>query len=177
MSKFYPDTKRLFENLRGRKARYSPEDLAEEFEKYITDLEGNQIELETNYRQQTSKDGKDERRQQRRTQKYARPPKILDFVTRWLGMTHQWWYSLPQGKQGKEYTAVIERITQYCYDVKYDGAVVGLYNANIIARDLGLKENIEISKRGNEESMTLDNIEKEIARLDKLDRDVSDNKD
>lgn len=37
MSKFYPDTKRLFENLRGRKARYSPEDLAEEFEKYITE--------------------------------------------------------------------------------------------------------------------------------------------
>lgn len=174
MSKFYPETKRLFENLRGRKARYSPEDLAEEFKKYITDLEENQIEVETDYRQQTSKD---ERRQQRRTQKYARPPKILDFVTRWLGMTHQWWYSLSQGKRGKEYAAVIERITQYCYDVKYDGAVVGLYNPNIIARDLGLKENIEISKRWNEESMTLDNIEKEIARLDKLDRDVSKNKD
>ena len=174
MSKFYPDTKRLFENLRGRKARYSPEDLAEEFKKYITDLEENQIELETNYRQQTSKG---ERKQQRRTHKYARPPKILDFVTRWLGMTHQGWYSLPQGKRGKEYAAVIGRITQYCYDVKYDGAVVGLYNANIIARDLGLKENIEISKRGNEEAMTLDNIEKEIARLDKLDRDVRKNKD
>ena len=174
MAHFYPDTKRLFENLRGRKARYSPEDLAEEFKKYIADLEENQIEVETNYRYQTSND---ERRQQRRTQRYARPPKILDFVTRWLGMTHQWWYSLPNGKRGADYEAVIERITQYCYDVKYDGAVVGLYNPNIIARDLGLKENIEISKRWNEESMTLDNIEKEIARLDKLDRDVSNNKD
>lgn len=174
MSKFYPDTKRLFENLRGRKARYSPEDLAEEFKKYIADLEDNQIEVETNYRYQTSND---ERRQQRRTQKYARPPKILDFVTRWLGMTHQWWYSLPHGKRGADYEAVIERITQYCYDTKFDGAVVGLYNANIIARDLGLKENVEISKRGNEEAMTLDNIEKEIARLDKLDRDVRKNKD
>ena len=50
MSKFYPDTKRLFDNLRGRKARYSPEDLAEEFKKYIADLEENQIEVETNYR-------------------------------------------------------------------------------------------------------------------------------
>ena len=84
---------------------------------------------------------------------------------------------MPHGKRGADYEAVIERITQYCYDVKYDGAVVGLYNANIIARDLGLKENIEISKRGNEEVMTLDNIEKEIARLDKLDRDVRKNKD
>lgn len=168
MSKFYPDTKRLFENLRGRKARYSPEDLAEEFKKYIADLEENQIEVETNYRYQASDDV---RRQQRRTQKYARPPKILDFVTRWLGMTHQWWYSLPHGKRGADYEAVIERITQYCYDTKFDGAVVGLYNANIIARDLGLKENITVSKHGADEHMSEEEIDAEIKRLEKLDKE------
>lgn len=43
MAHFYPDTRRLFENLRGRKARYSPEDLAEEFKKYIADLDKIQI--------------------------------------------------------------------------------------------------------------------------------------
>ena len=168
MSHFYPDTKRLFENLRGRKARYSPEDLAEEFKKYIADLEENQIEVETNYRYQTSND---ERRQQRRTQRYARPPKILDFVTRWLGMTHQWWYSLPNGKRGADYEAVIERITQYCYDTKFDGAVVGLYNANIIARDLGLKENIAVSKHSADEHMSEEEIDAEIRRLEKLDKE------
>ena len=168
MSKFYPDTKRLFENLRGRKARYSPEDLAKEFKKYIADLEENQIEVETNYRYQTSND---ERRQQRRTQRYARPPKILDFVTRWLGMTHQWWYSLPHGKRGADYEAVIERITQYCYDTKFDGAVVGLYNANIIARDLGLKENIAVSKHSADEHMNEEEIDAEIRRLEKLDKE------
>lgn len=166
MSKFYPDMKRLFENLRGRKARYSPEDLAEEFKKYIADLEENQIEVETNYRYMTSND---ERRQQRRSQKYARPPKILDFVTRWLGMTHQWWYSLPHGKRGADYEAVIERITQYCYDTKFDGAVVGLYNANIIARDIGLKENIAVSKHSADEHMSEEDIDAEIKRLEKLD--------
>lgn len=168
MSKLYPDTKRLFENLRGRKARYSPEDLAEEFKKYIADLEENQIEVETNYRYMTSND---ERRQQRRSQKYARPPKILDFVTRWLGMTHQWWYSLPHGKRGADYEAVIERITQYCYDTKFDGAVVGLYNANIIARDLGLKENIAVSKHSADEHMSEEEIDAEIRRLEKLDKE------
>lgn len=168
MSKFYPDTKRLFENLRGRKACYSPEDLAEEFKKYIADLEENQIEVETNYRYMTSND---ERRQQRRSQKYARPPKILDFVTRWLGMTHQWWYSLPNGKRGADYEAVIERITQYCYDTKFDGAVVGLYNANIIARDLGLKENIAVSKHSADEHMSEEEIDAEIRRLEKLDKE------
>lgn len=166
MSKFYPDTKRLFENLRGRKARYSPEDLAEEFKKYIADLEANQIEVETNYRYQSDDNS---RRQQRRTQKYARPPKILDFVTRWLGMTHQWWYSLPHGKRGADYEAVIERITQYCYDTKFDGAVVGLYNANIIARDLGLKENIAVSKREADEHLSEEALDAEISRLQKVD--------
>lgn len=166
MARFYPDTKRLFENLRGRKARYSPEDLAEEFKKYIADLEENQIEVETNYRYMTSND---ERRQQRRSQKYARPPKILDFVTRWLGMTHQWWYSLPDGKRGADYEAVIERINQYCYDTKFDGAVVGLYNANIIARDLGLKENIAVLKRDADEHLSEEQLDEEIKRLEKVD--------
>ena len=166
MSKFYPDTKRLFDNLRGRKARYSPEDLAEEFKKYIADLEENQIEVETNYRYQASND---ERRQQRRTQRFARPPKILDFVTRWLGMTHQWWYTLPHGKRGADYEAVIERINQYCYDTKFDGAVVGLYNANIIARDLGLKENIAVSKREADEHLSEEALDAEISRLQKVD--------
>lgn len=166
MSKFYPDTKRLFDNLRGRKARYSPEDLADEFKKYIEDLEQNQIEVETNYRYQSDDAG---RRQQRRTQTFARPPKILDFVTRWLGMTHQWWYSLPHGRRGEDYEAVIERITQYCYDTKFDGAVVGLYNANIIARDLGLKDNIAVSKREIDEHMSEEEIDAEINRLQKLD--------
>ena len=166
MSKFYPDTKRLFDNLRGRKARYSPEELAEEFKKYIADLEENQIEVETNYRYQASND---ERRQQRRTQRFARPPKILDFVTRWLGMTHQWWYTLPHGKRGADYEAVIERINQYCYDTKFDGAVVGLYNANIIARDLGLKENIAVSKREADEHLSEEALDAEISRLQKVD--------
>lgn len=166
MAKFYPDTKRLFDNLKGRKARYSPDDLAEEFKKYIADLEENQIEVETNYRYQASND---ERRQQRRTQRFARPPKILDFVTRWLGMTHQWWYTLPHGKRGADYEAVIERINQYCYDTKFDGAVVGLYNANIIARDLGLKENIAVSKREADEHLSEEALDAEINRLQKVD--------
>ena len=165
MAKFYPDTKRLFANLRPRKSKYTPEQLAKEFEDYIADLETNQIEVETNYRYQTSND---ERRQQRRTSKYARPPKILDFVTRWLGMSHQWWYALPKGKSGAKYEAVIERINQYCYDVKFDGAVIGIYNANIIARDLGLRDNIAVTKSADDDDMSLDDVKAEIERLEKL---------
>lgn len=167
MAKIYPDTKRLFDNLKGRKARYSPEDLADEFKKYIADLEEHQIEVETTYRYQSEESG---RRQQNRTQKFARPPKILDFVTRWLGMTHQWWYTLPNGRRGADYAAVIERIKQYCYDVKFDGAVCGFYNANIIARDLGLKDNIAVTRNEAEDNMSIEEVDAEIKRLEKLDK-------
>lgn len=144
MTKIYPDVKRLFQNMRKcRKVRYSPAQIVEEFEAYIEDLEHNQIEIETNYRYQTSDDM---RRQQRRTQKIARPPKVTDFVLRWLGMTIQWWYALPQQKRGEEYEAVIERITLYCYNVKFDGTAVGIYNANLIARELGLRDKVAIEK-------------------------------
>lgn len=100
--------------------------------------------------------------------KYPRPPKVLDFVRRWLGLTHQAWYKLPTRRRGKEYEEVIEAINQYCADVKFDGAVVGIYNASIIARDLGLKDNITLSKPGEDENMTLDDVNAEIARLEKL---------
>lgn len=173
--KLYPDIKHLFDNINstGRKPRYSPQQIAEQFVMYINDLSENVIEVETDYRRQTQngndKDGsKGGRVSQRRTMKYARPPKILDFVTRWLGMTHQWWYALPNGKRGKAYAQVIERIEQYVYDVKFDGAVVGIYNPSIIARDLGLKENINISKRDEDDNMTIEEVQAEIARLEKV---------
>lgn len=166
MAKFYPDIKRLFDINPGRKSCYTPHQIVDEFKLYIEDLENNPIEVDTNYRYQSENNS---RRQQRRTQTYARPPKVLDFVTRWLGMTHQWWYALPNGKNGDAYKNVVERITQYCSDVKYDGAVIGIYNANIIARDLGLKENISVSRRDTDDNMTEADIDAEIKRLEKLD--------
>ena len=166
MAKYYPDIGRLFDNVgKGRKLRYTPEQICEEFKRYIEDLSSNMIEVESNYRYQ-SDDGS--RRQQRRTQSYARPPKITDFVYRWLGMTHQWWYALPNGKRGEEYKEVIERITRYCYDVKFDGAAVGLYNANIIARDLGLRDSLAITKADDLDDMSKDEIDTEISRLEKI---------
>lgn len=39
-----------------------------------------------------------------------------------------------------EFISVIRAITQEMYANKFEGAAVGIYNANIIARDLGLAE-------------------------------------
>nr|DAL02844.1 MAG TPA: Terminase small subunit [Caudoviricetes sp.] len=166
MAEFYPDVRNAFANMRPhRQPKYTPEQIADEFQKYIEDLKQHPIELECDYRRQSEQGG---RTSQRRIASYPRPPKVLDFVRRWLGMTHQAWYQLPTRKRGREYEMVIEAINQYCADVKFDGAVVGIYNAAIIARDLGLRDNINISKPGDDEDMSLDDVKSEIARLERL---------
>lgn len=165
MAEFYPDVRKSFANLRAKEPKYTPEQIAEEFEKYIEDLKQHPIEVEVDYRRQAEQSG---RTQQKRITSYPRPPKVLDFVRRWLGMTHQAWYKLPSRKRGADYEKVIDAINQYCADVKFDGAVVGIYNANIIARDLGLRDNIAVSKSTDDENMTLDEVNEQIARLEKL---------
>jgi hypothetical protein len=48
-----------------------------------------------------------------------------------------------------DFLTVIERIEEIIYTQKFEGAAVGAFNANIIARDLGLKENIEQNVNNN----------------------------
>jgi hypothetical protein len=45
----------------------------------------------------------------------------------------------------KDFLQVIHRIERIIYNQKFEGAVIGIYNSNIIARDLGLKERTDIT--------------------------------
>jgi hypothetical protein len=54
-------------------------------------------------------------------------------------------YSKEELKLREGFATVISRIEQTCYRQKFDGAAVGNFNANIIARDLGLRDKTELS--------------------------------
>lgn len=47
----------------------------------------------------------------------------------------------------KDFSTVLERITSVIYSQKFNGAAAGFLNANIIARDLGLKEQVDTTTR------------------------------
>lgn len=47
-----------------------------------------------------------------------------------------------------DFLTVITRIEEIIYNQKYEGAVVGAYNANIIARDLGLSDKQSLEHSG-----------------------------
>lgn len=45
-------------------------------------------------------------------------------------------------KTDKDFLTIIHKIEDIVYTQKLEGAIVGIYNANIVARDLSLSENI-----------------------------------
>ena len=56
-------------------------------------------------------------------------------------------HQLPDNE--KDFNTVIERIEKTIYNQKFQGASADLLNANIIARDLGLKDNQDITTKGD----------------------------
>jgi len=53
----------------------------------------------------------------------------------------------------EEFSDITTRIRETCYSQKFEGAAVGAFNANIIARDLGLKDMSEIDIKANRKQL------------------------
>lgn len=55
----------------------------------------------------------------------------------------------PEGKDAEGFNTVITRIEEVIYTQKFEGAAAGIFNHNIIARDLGLKDAQDITTGGD----------------------------
>jgi hypothetical protein len=68
----------------------------------------------------------------------------------WTG----YFWEFEQGLKGKndetskDFSNVITRIRETIFNQKFEGAASGFFNANIIARDLGLKDSKDITSAG-----------------------------
>ena len=56
----------------------------------------------------------------------------------------------------EDFSSVIERIEDTIYNQKFTGATVGAFNANIIARDLGLSDHSKVEHANDKESPLID---------------------
>jgi hypothetical protein len=76
-------------------------------------------------------------------------------------------------KKYPEYERIMEKINQICYVQKLEGAAVGIFQHNIIARELGLTDKIQadvvahteapdLSKLSNEEVKLLTGLQKKL---------------
>ena len=76
-------------------------------------------------------------------------------------------YEHNENKSYDEYLPIITRIKREIYEDKYDGATAGLYQHNIIARDLGLVDKKQVS--ANVKSEISDLTDEQLQeRLNKL---------
>lgn len=86
-------------------------------------------------------------------------PLTIEGLCNYIGITvktlHNWEKPQQEPKTDEErernasYLQIIARIRQLIYEDKLTGAAVGIYNANIIARDLGLTDKREVETTGD----------------------------
>ena len=90
--------------------------------------------------------GKDAERVERKTQR----PYTIGGLCLFLDIDEQTFDNYGKKVEYKDFFGIITRIRNVIYTQKFEGAAVGAYNASIIARDLGLKENTDITSKGKE---------------------------
>lgn len=71
-------------------------------------------------------------------------PYSIDGFRLYVGATRLWWHEFKAAKH-KEFLSVIDDIESVIENQQFNGASVGAYNANIIARRLGLSDRQEVA--------------------------------
>lgn len=115
--------------------------------------------------------GKDAIEVERETQ----TPYTLSGLCLYVGASESWWKNFRKGDNlDNDFLSTITRIEDVIRTNKMEGAIVGVYNANIVSRDLGLQDNQEIRHKGIPENNTTVILSKEAAKdiSDKLEQDV-----
>lgn len=138
-SDFYPDLKRLFSAPVGKPLKYTPEQIRKEFEAYIADLKATPIRSNTNIKR-CGAQGSEEKSI---VNIYPTPPRLADFITRWLGASWRWWAETSKSSRGEEFSKIKAQIKEYCEGAMLNGAMCGLYKENLVSRYLGLAEHTE----------------------------------
>lgn len=97
----------------------------------------------TDARKWTKKDwvGKDAMEVSRETE----TPYTLTGLYLYIGCSTQYFRDFKK-TCSQDFSLIVTRIEQIIYTQKFEGASVGAFNANIIARDLGLKEQTEVEQ-------------------------------
>lgn len=144
----------------GRDKLFStPDILWEECEAYFTKTDG---------RKWVKKDwvGKDAVEVKRETE----TPYTWQGLFVYLDIHHSTW---TEYEKNKDFTAICTRVRNIITAQKLEGAIVGAYNAQIVARDLGLKDQIEQSGTVTNLNHNVEMSKEEIQKIsDGLEKEV-----
>lgn len=109
-------------------------------------------------------------------------PYTLQGLCRYLNANTQWFNQFEKSlaektdKEAEDFSIILTHVREAVYQQKFEGAAIGTFNANIIARDLGLKEGIDATTNGkdiisdrlpNLDHLTPDQIDAILLKYDK----------
>ena len=123
---------------RGRPRKFKPAELLDEFQNYIQDRMSNPIV------EKEEENGYAGRNPSAKTKEKSHPQllSVADFCV-FLGCSRNWWNELPD-----EFLGVKSHISTYIDNFQLKGASIGVFNANIVSRLLGLKDKTEFTGGG-----------------------------
>ena len=127
------------EHVLGRPLKMTPTEMLEKFGEYIDWAKAHPITLGSTEESSNARGdtyGKETRND------IPRRLSIEGFLVH-IGCSECWWRQLDECKQAEEFSRVKDYIRAYCENYQKEMASAGIFNANILARLLGLAEKTE----------------------------------
>lgn len=143
----------------GRPLLYTPDELLDQFELYLKDRKKRKIVIEETETGQTGETEYDKAKKRRK----HHPLSVRDFCV-FLNASYEWWKKLPE-----DFLPVKNVIANNIYVYQLKGAELGEFNANIVARELGLADKKDVSATVQEipKEFTKEQAKDFIANLNK----------
>lgn len=123
----------------GRPPKYTPRELLDKFQEYIADRQGRPIIIT----KETSGNNGNYDTSSVTNEPHPQLLSIADFCV-FLGTSRNWWNELTD-----DFLGVKDYIRTYIENFQLKGATAGIFNANIVARLLGLADKKEIQATGD----------------------------
>lgn len=109
-------------------------------------------------------------------------PYTIQGLCRYLDCNTLWLNQFEKALEGKEdeesrdFSKIVTHVREVIYQQKFEGAAVGAFNGNIIARELGLSDRSELTGKGGEklipdrlpnvDNLTMEQIDELLAKHD-----------
>jgi hypothetical protein len=105
-------------------------------------------------------------------------PYTIQGLCRYLNCNSLWFNQFERSLKDKaddvsqDYSTIITHVREIIYQQKFEGAAIGAFNANIIARELGLREQTELMGKGGGPIKTEHDVNDGEIDYSKLSEDV-----
>lgn len=144
--------------LRGRPRKYTPAQLLQEFENYVNERMAHPLVIEETEIGYVGKSAINKSK----TKTIPQLLSIGDFCVH-LGVSRNWWNELPE-----DFLGVTTHIRNFIEQYQLKGASAGVFNANIVARLLGLADKKDITSGGEKIDRIIVQTPEEKDRIERM---------